>query len=56
MKPNEVYVEIQLLSEHVWSLRRFAAEVSYAVNTMRRRLTLEAVPKYERKVRKPSKL
>ena len=56
MKPNEVYVEIQLLSKHGLSLRRIAAEVGCAVNTVRRHLALEAVPKYERKVKRPSKL
>ena len=56
MKPNEVYVEIQLLSKHGLSLRRIAAEVGCAVNTVRRHLALEAVPKYERKVRRPTKL
>lgn len=56
MKPNEVYVEIQLLSKHGLSLRQIAAEVGCAVNTVRRHLTLEAVPKYERKVKRPTKL
>ena len=56
MKPNEVYVEIQLLSKHGLSLRRIAAEVGCAVNTVRRHLALEAVPKYERKVKRLSKL
>ena len=56
MKPNEVYVEIQLLSKHGLSLRRIAAEVGCAVNTVRRHLALQAVPKYERKVKRPTKL
>ena len=56
MKPNEVYVEIQLLSKHGFSLRRIAAEVGCAVNTVRRHLALQSVPKYERKVKRPSKL
>ncbi|MCW2858243.1 MAG: transposase [Marmoricola sp.] len=56
MKPNEVYVEIQLLSKHGLSLRQIAAEVGCAVNTVRRHLALKAVPKYERKVRRPTKL
>lgn len=56
MKPNEVYVEIQLLSKHGLSLRRIAAEVGCAVNTVRRHLALEAVPKYERKVKRTTKL
>ena len=56
MKPNEVCVEIQLLSKHGLSLRRIAAEVGCAVNTVRRHLALRSVPKYERKVKRPSKL
>ena len=56
MKPNEVYVEIQLLSKHGLSLRQIAAEVGCAVNTVRRHLALEAVPKYERKVKRTTKL
>jgi len=56
LKPNEVYVEIQLLSKHGLSLRRIAAEVGCAVNTVRRHLALEAVPKYERKVKRTTKL
>lgn len=56
MKSNEVYVEIQLLSKHGFSLRRIAAEVGCAVNTVRRHLALEAVPKYERKVKRTTKL
>ena len=38
------------------SLRRIAAEVGRAVNTVRRHLALEAVPKYERKVKRSTKL
>ena len=56
MKPKEVYVEIQLLSKHGLSLRQIAAEVGCAVNTVRRHLALEAVPKYERKVKRRTKL
>ena len=56
MKPNEVCVEIQLLSKHGLSLRRIAAEVGCAVNTVRRHLALEAVPKYARKVKRPTKV
>ena len=56
MKPNEVYVEIQLLKKHGMSLRRIAVEVGCAVNTVRRHLALDALPKYERKVRRESKL
>ena len=45
-----MYVEIQLLSKHGLSLRRIAAEVGCAVNTVRRQLApkgthvLEVVP------------
>ena len=56
MKPKEVYVEIQLLKKHGLSLRQIAAEVGCAVNTVRRHLALEAVPKYERKVARQTKL
>lgn len=56
MKPNEVYVEIQLLNKHGFSLRKIAAEVGCAVNTVRRHLALTAAPKYERKVKRVTKL
>ncbi|SEO56638.1 Helix-turn-helix domain-containing protein [Duganella sp. CF517] len=56
MKPKEVYVEIQLLKKHGLSLRQIAAEVGCAVNTVRRHLALETVPKYERKHKRPTKL
>lgn len=56
MKSKEVYVEIQLLKKHGLSLRQIAAEVGCAVNTVRRHLALEAVPKYERKVKCQTKL
>ena len=49
---SQVYVEIQLLKKHGLSLRRIAVEVGCAVNTVRRHLALEAVPKYERKVKR----
>jgi transposase len=51
-----VYVEIQLLKKHGLSLRQIAAEVGCAVNTVRRHLALESVPKYERKVKRQTKL
>jgi len=56
LKPKEVYVEIQLLKKHGLSLRQIAAEVGCAVNTVRRHLALEALPKYERKVKRQTKL
>jgi hypothetical protein len=49
-------VEIQLLSKHGLSLRRIAADVGCAVNTVQRHLALEAVPKYERRVKRTTKL
>jgi len=54
--PKEVYVEIQLLKKHGFSLRQIAAEVGCAVNTVRRHLALEAVAKYERRVKRETKL
>ena len=49
-------MEIQLLSKHGLSLRRIAAEVGCAVNTVRRHLALADAPTYERKVKRPTKL
>jgi len=49
-------VEIQLLKKHGWSLREIAAEVGCAVNTVRRHLVSEEMPKYERKVKRETKL
>jgi transposase len=50
-------LEIQrgVLSKHGLSLRRIAAGVGCAVNTVRRHLALGVVPKYERKA-KPAML
>ena len=56
MKPNEVYVEIQLLKKHGLSLRQIAGEVGCAVNTVRRHLALKTLPKYERKIKRETKL
>ena len=56
MIPYEVYVEVQLLKKHGLSLRQIAAEVGCAVNTVRRHLALESLPKYERKVKRVTKL
>jgi hypothetical protein len=55
LKPNEVYVEIQLLKKHGFRLRQIAAEVGCAVN-VRQHLNLQAIPKYERKVKRQTKL
>lgn len=49
-------MEIQLLNKHGLSLRQIAAEVGCAVNTVRRHLALETAPKYERKVKRKTKL
>lgn len=52
-------MEIQLLSKHGLSLRQIATETGCAVNTVRRHLALgaaRALPKYERKARRPTKL
>lgn len=49
-------MEIQLLKKHGLSLRQIAAEVGCAVNTVRRHLALDTVPKYERKVKRQTKL
>ena len=51
-----MYVEIQLLKRHGFSLRQISAEVGCAVNTVRRHLALKAVPKYERKAKRATKL
>lgn len=56
MIPNEVYVEIQVLKRQGFSLRKIAAEVGCAVNTVRSHLARGEVPKYERKVRRQTKL
>lgn len=49
-------MEIQVLKRHGLSLRQIAVEVGCAVNTVRRHLALDAVPKYERKVKRQTKL
>lgn len=56
MIPKEVYVEIQLLKKHGFSLRQIAAEVGCAVNTVRRHLDLKAAPKYQRTTQRKTKL
>ena len=56
MITDEVYVEIELLRRHGLSLRRIAAEVGCAVNTVRAHLASPALPRYERKVRRVTKL
>ena len=53
---KEVFVEIQLLKRHGFSLRQIAREVGCAVNTVRRQLAQTGVPTYVRKVVRPTKL
>ena len=53
---KEVFVEIQLLKKHGFSLRQIAKEVGCAVNTVRRQLAEVEMPKYIRQVRRPTKL
>lgn len=56
MITDEVYVEIELLRKHGFSLRKIAQEVGCAVNTVRRHLTVDSLPRYERKKRRLTKL
>lgn len=56
MIPNEVYVEIQVLKKQGFSLRKIAAEVGCAVNTVRAHLARGEAPKYERKAKRQTKL
>lgn len=56
MIANEVYVEIQVLKRQGFSLRKIAEEVGCAVNTVRSHLARGEAPKYERKVKRQSKL
>ena len=51
-----MYVEIQVLKKQGFSLRKIAAEVGYAVNTVRAHLARGEAPKYERKVKRQTKL
>lgn len=56
MITNEVYMEIEVLRKHGFSLRRIAAEVGCAVNTVRSHLAAGTKPKYERQKQRISKL
>lgn len=56
MITDKVYVEIELLRRHGLSLRRIAAEVGCAVNTVRAHLASPDLPRYERKVQRVTKL
>lgn len=56
MITNEVYMEIEVLRKHGFSLRRIAAEVGCAVNTVRSHLAAGVKPKYERQKQRQAKL
>ena len=56
MITNEVYMEIEVLRKHGFSLRRIAADVGCAVNTVRSHLAAGAKPKYERKKQRLAKV
>lgn len=49
-------MEIKLLRKHGWSLRQIAEETGCAVNTVRRALASPALPAYERRVKRKTKL
>ena len=56
MITNEVYMEIEVLRKHGFSLRRIAAEVGCAVNTVRSHLSAGQKPKYERQKKRLARL
>lgn len=56
MITDEVYLEIEVLRKHGFSLRRIAAEVGCAVNTVRSHLAAGRKPKYERQKKRVTKL
>jgi transposase len=56
MISDEVYVEIEVLRKQGLSLRRIAAEVGCAVNTVRAHLAAPGLPRYERHAKRPIKL
>ena len=56
MITNEVYMEIEVLRKHGFSLRRIAVEVGCAVNTVRSHLAAETKPRYKRQKARISKL
>lgn len=49
-------MEIEILRKHGFSLRRIAAEVGCAVNTVRSHLATDILPTYERQKKRPSKI
>jgi transposase len=56
MISKEVYVEIKVLRKQGKSLRQIAEAVGCAVNTVRSHISAEDLPRYERKVKRASKL
>lgn len=56
MISDEVFVEIEVLRKHGFSLRKIAAEVGCAVNTVRRHLAGGEWPRYVRRARRATKL
>ncbi|MEY4473319.1 MAG: transposase [Pseudomonadota bacterium] len=56
MISDEAYVEIKVLKKQGLSLRQIAAEVGCAVNTVRAHLAAPEMPRYVRKIKRPSKL
>ena len=55
MITKEGYVEIEVLRKHGFSLRRIAAEVGCAVNTVRSHLAQGGQPRHERRKKRESK-
>lgn len=56
MITDEVYVEIEVLKRQGLSLRQIASEVGCSVNTVRAHLAAPGLPRYERKVKRVTKL
>jgi transposase len=56
MITKEVYVEIEVLRKHGFSLRKIAAEVGCAVNTVRSHLAQGNEPRYQRQKKRATKL
>lgn len=56
MITKEVYVEIEVLRKHGFSLRKIAAEVGCAVNTVRSHLAKSSQPRYQRQKKRATKL
>jgi transposase len=53
---DEVYVEIEVLKRQGLSLRQIASEAGCSVNTVRAHLAAPGLPRYERKVKRVTKL